>query len=248
MQYPAAAPARGSHRGPMSFNSHHRRAGFTDYPGRRARGSLGAKPPARNSPGVPVDFLQPRPVRTGRETAPKHQQKNLEKQPQTDRSPLPHRPENQLSGETGRRIGRGRTSAGGQPGRVMNRIAAVVAELKRRCSPPLTSVGSTSVPATERKGLQTMLRPTAQRNATAGHLRHQVHRPAARPGRPPRLDPPRSTVASSPPVGQAAYHRSTIPPGSRQFRTRLQRGLQRVRDEPLVSRGFCRLFASSLRY
>ena len=213
--------------------------------GQTARPQLAGGPFALPPP-VDVPPTPPRPNRAGNST--ETALKESRKKPQTVLSPLPLRPENQLSRETGSRIERGRTSADGQPGRVRTRIAAVVAELKRRSSPPFTSAAITSVPATERKCLQTMLRPSAQRNATADRLSHREDRPAARPGRPPRLVPPRSAVASSPPAGRGAHHRSMIPPGSRQFQTRLQRGLQRVRDEPLVSRGFCWSFASSLRY
>jgi hypothetical protein len=77
-----------------------------------------------------------------------------------------------------------------------------------------------------------MFRSSAQMNATADRPSHREDRPAAQPGRPPRLDPPRSAVASSPPAGRAEYYRSMIPPGSSRFLTGLQRGLQREWTKP----------------
>ena len=92
-----------------------------------AGGPYGLPPPRP----IPPPQTQRRPLRTGQETAAEESRIK----PQTIRSPSSHRPENQLSKETGSRIERGRTSAGGQPGRARTRSAAVAAELKQRRGP-----------------------------------------------------------------------------------------------------------------
>jgi hypothetical protein len=71
--------------------------GFTVLPGRRARGSLGAKPHARNSPGVPLHFPHPvdvpptptRPNRAGNsdETAAEESRKTAVTRPQSVPTP-----------------------------------------------------------------------------------------------------------------------------------------------------------------